>query len=262
MKLISWNVNGIRSIYSKGFASFVKHFSPDILCLQETKICTKQASEELSIPNEYEVFFCSAEKKGYSGTATFVHNSVKHNHKKLSRIIGIDRFDTEGRFVITHHPSFLLYNVYIPSGTSGEERQEFKYDFLDGFLCHLNNLPKVQKDKLIICGDFNICHKPIDIHHPKEAEKKQLSGFLPDERLWMDKFTESGFIDTFRLINGNDLQLFTWWSYRANSRNKNLGWRIDYFFVSKPLTKKVKNAGILSDIKGSDHCPIFLEMNF
>ncbi len=260
MKLISWNVNGIRSIYRKGLDDFLAIEKPDILCLQETKISINSLDELPANPNNYDCFFSSAEKPGYSGVSTYIKDEIPHLTKDPDAGIGISEFDNEGRFLITDHGDFVLYNIYFPSGTTGDLRQNFKYKFLDSTLEHIKSLPKNVRDKLIICGDYNICHKEIDIHHPDVATKRELSGFLPEERAWMDKLTASGFTDSFRAINGDVQKQYTWWTYRAGARDKNLGWRIDYFFVANNLAKKIKSAKILNNIKGSDHCPITLEL--
>lgn len=259
MKLISWNVNGIRAVQKKGYISFVQKQKPDILCLQETKIAIENI-DELEHPAEYQFYLSPAKKKGYSGVATYITKGLltsKSNEIKLG--LGKKAFDEEGRFLVTKHNDFILYNIYIPSGTMGEERQNFKYKFLDFILDYLKKLPKAEFNRSIICGDFNICHNDIDIHHPEKATKLGLSGFLPDERAWMNKFTELGFVDTFRFLHPKK-QAYSWWTYRAGAREKNLGWRIDYFFVASALSKRIKRAEILSDVQGSDHCPILLEL--
>jgi len=261
MKLISWNVNGIRSIQKKGFSSFVARQKPELLCVQEVKVGQDQIE---AIPIElknYQVHCSLAERRGYSGVATYTQDGTTLNKRTLKTGIGIERFDSEGRFLISKHKDFTLYNLYIPSGTSGDERQAYKYDYLDDFLAHIKKLQKKTSDKLIICGDFNICHKAIDIHHPKEAEERELTGFLPEERAWVDKFEASGFVDTFRHVHGNKPGQYSWWSYRAASREKNLGWRIDYIWVSKALVKRVKDARILKTVGGSDHCPVMITLS-
>lgn len=261
MKIISWNVNGLRSILKKGFGEFVESYNPDILCLQEIKIGREQPIPEELRQLGYELVVSAAEKKGYSGVLTFVKEGTPFSAKKSKLGINIAEFDSEGRFAITEHEDFLLYNVYIPSGTTGELRQQFKYDFLEHFLKHLKKLSQGKRKRLVICGDFNICHRSIDIHHPDVATKRQLSGFLPEEREWLDLFIDSGFVDTFRLINGDKKDIYSWWSYRAGSRGKNLGWRIDYLFVAKELSKKVVDASIETSINGSDHCPVTLTLD-
>ncbi len=257
MRLVSWNVNGLRSVHEKGLTGILTQLAPDVACLQETKAQREQLVKE--IYEEGDWYFSSAEKKGYSGVATIVR-TPKYLPQAVHYGIGTPEFDREGRFTITEHGDLTLYNIYFPSGTSGEERQGFKYEFLDGVFDHLQSLPQSRRDRLIITGDFNICHKEVDIHHPAEATKRQLTGFLPEERAWMDKFVELGFTDTFRLKNGEVSGRYSWWSFRANSRAKNLGWRIDYFFVSNALAKRVKKADIFEDIRGSDHCPLLLEL--
>lgn len=260
MKLISWNVNGLRAVQKKGFAEFVKKEKPDILCLQETKIGRESLDKVDTSLKGYFSHFSSAVKPGYSGVASYFKDGSKVDEKKIGFGIKEKKFDDEGRFLISHHKDFVLYNIYFPSGTSGEIRQDFKYKFLNKLFKHIEKLPKATRDKLIICGDYNICHKEIDIHHPDKAEKLELSGFLPDERKWMDKFADAGFVDTFRHVNGEKKGIYSWWSYRAGARKKNLGWRIDYFFVADKLKKKIKDAKILTKVEGSDHCPIVLEL--
>ncbi len=261
MKLISWNVNGLRSICQKGFLAFAAGEKPDIICLQETKLQDDQVKEEQMVPPGYCAHFSAAEKRGYSGVATFLTRKMDSSVQRQSKAIGSKRFDTEGRFLITRTKNFILYNVYVPSGTMGDERQSFKYKFLDVFSAHLSSLSKADFSKLIICGDFNICHREIDIHHPAEAEKRQLSGFLPEERKWMENFLRLGLVDTFRLCHGDIKGIFSWWTFRAGARQKNLGWRIDYVFVASALAKKVRKAGIMTKVTGSDHCPVMLDIS-
>ncbi len=258
LTLWSWNVNGYRSALSKGIRELIKNNGPDILCLQETKVAPEQLEEtDRSFP-EFEVWYSSAQKKGYSGVATFVREKPELLPSQVQHGIGEAIFDNEGRFVISTHKDFTLYNLYLPSGTSGDERQAFKYKFLDSFYAHLAGLPQKTRDALIICGDFNICHREIDIHHPAQATRLQLTGFLPEERAWVDRFLELGFVDTFRHVHGDVKDRYSWWSFRANSRQKNLGWRLDYFFVSQKLASRVTRADILMDTTGSDHCPVVL----
>lgn len=259
-KLISWNVNGIRAASRKGFPDFFNEQGADIVCLQEIKIHEEQLNGELSFPN-YQPYCSYAEKKGYSGVATLSHSGLPLKEKEIRFGIGAEEFDSEGRFVITPYEDFTLYNMYIPSGTTGEARQDFKYSFLDTLSTHLKGLPAKEREKVVLCGDFNICHQDIDIHHPETATKRELSGFLPAERAWLDRLCEMGFVDTFRHAQGDTADAYTWWSYRAGARKKNLGWRIDYFFVAKEMASRVKNAEILASVEGSDHCPITLELD-
>lgn len=266
LKLVSWNVNGIRSCLSKGMSKYVDEHNPDILCLQEIKaeheIMEKIAKDHFP---QYTLFNSSALKKGYSGVSTLVKKDIceiigEHSTRIYSKPDSdikdySEFFENEGRFSITRSQYFTLFNVYIPSGTSGEERQALKYIFLDNFMTALKKELSLDMP-VVLCGDFNICHKPIDIHHPKIAEQRQLTGFLPQERAWLDKLIEAGFIDCYRKIHGDIQNIYTWWSYRAGSRPKNLGWRIDYFFCNKLMSNRLKEADIHSQIKGSDHCPI------
>lgn len=257
MKLLSWNLNGIRSAHSKGLAHVLSDLAPDIACFQETKAHKEQLPPEIYQQGQWH--FSSATKRGYSGVATATLNS-KFAPLSVRHGIDIERFDSEGRFIITEHEGFTLYNIYFPSGTSGDERQGFKYEFLDALLEHFKSLPSKARDKLIITGDFNICHKEIDIHHPEVATQRELTGFLPEERAWMDRFVDLGFVDTFRHKFPSQAHRYSWWSFRANSREKNLGWRIDYIFVSEALAGSIHKASIHENILGSDHCPIMLEL--
>ena len=259
MKIIYWNVNGLRSALSKGLKNFVLKEKPDIICLQEIKTLREQIPErDLTFDGKYNAYILSAKRKGYSGVATFV--KADNSPLNVEYKIGHKKSDQEGRFLMSSFKDFDLYNIYFPSGTSGDDRQRFKYKFLDCVYDYFASLDKKKFQRSIICGDFNICHKEIDIHHPEKAEKLKLTGFLPRERRWMDKFTELGFIDTFRHVNGDGKNYYTWWSYRANARAKNLGWRIDYIFCAAKFRQQIRNARILSDIRGSDHCPISLEL--
>lgn len=259
MKLISWNVNGIRSIYKKGFLDHVGTWDADIICLQEHKAQHEKLSDTiLNIPG-YRAYFSSALRPGYSGVTTYIRDFISVSSVQYG--IGDSRFDDEGRFLILKIESprpVLLYNIYFPSGTTGEVRQQYKYDFLDTVTSHLNSLPAEDRAKLIVTGDFNICHTELDIHHPETATKRQLSGFLPDERAWMDSLIEYGFVDSFRHHNGPVKDIYSWWTYRAGAREKNKGWRIDYFFVHKELARYISTADIYTEVRGSDHCPIAL----
>jgi exodeoxyribonuclease III len=260
MKLISWNVNGLRSIEKKGVGDFLIKESPDIFCIQETKIGESQLSSVKIELSGYNPYFSSATKKGYSGVATYINSNLPIEKDNIGFGIGNASFDSEGRVLITNHEDFILYNIYFPSGTMGETRQNFKYGFLSAFYDHIKSLNKSVRERLIICGDFNICHREIDIHHPDKAEKLGLSGFLPEERKWMDAFQALGFIDSFRHIHGDDKDQYTWWTYRAGARGKNLGWRIDYIFISEALRNRLKGANILSSVLGSDHAPVMINL--
>jgi exodeoxyribonuclease-3 len=252
LRIISWNVNGLRSVAKKGFFEFIEKDNPDIICIQETKAREEDLTKELKEIPGYNSFFSSPERKGYSGVGVYSKEkpvSVKDN-------FGIDKFDNEGRALILEYPAFILLNVYFPNGKMSDERLKYKMDFYDMFLDYTNNLLN-QGKKIIVCGDVNTAHKEIDIARPKENEK--ISGFLPRERLWIDKFLETGFIDTFRHFN-KDPANYSWWDYKSKARERNVGWRIDYFYISNNLIDKLKSAFILNNVFGSDHCPIGLEI--
>jgi len=248
MKIISWNVNGIRAIAKKGFADWVKKENPDILCLQETKATEEQIPKDIkSLP--YKQFYLSASsRKGYSGVGLL----TKIEPNSVSYGLGVEEFDREGRVISADYGDFILFNVYFPNGKASKERLDFKLRFYDKFLEVVRDL----KDKgrgVIICGDVNTAHKEIDLARPKENEK--VSGFLPIEREWIDKLIASGFVDTFRMFVKEGGH-YSWWDYKSRARERNVGWRIDYFFVSENLKDRVKDAFILSDVYGSDHCPV------
>jgi len=253
MKIYSYNVNGIRSAINKGFIDWLKTVSPDILCLQELKAHPGQINEKDFTRLGYKMYWHPAEKKGYSGVAILSRKEPEH----VEYGSGMSQYDKEGRILRADYNNFSLMSLYIPSGSSGEERQSFKMKFLGEFLSYVANL-KQRKKNLIISGDFNICHRPIDIHNP--VSNKNSSGFLPEEREWVTQFLQTGFIDTFRFFNDQPHQ-YTWWSFRSNARSKNLGWRIDYHMVTNEMKKRLVQAKIFMDIKHSDHCPILLEIN-
>jgi exodeoxyribonuclease-3 len=253
MKLISYNVNGIRSALNKGFAEWLSVENPDVIGLQEIKASEQDLDASIFRDLGYELYWYPAVKKGYSGVGIF----TKVKPKSIKYGMGLDKYDDEGRVLQVNFEDFSFISAYFPSGTTGDDRQRFKYEFLDDVFGYIQELKK-EFPNLILSGDYNICHKPIDIHNP--ISNKNSSGFLPEERAWMDKFTESGFIDSFRHFNPNPHQ-YTWWSYRANSRSKNLGWRIDYHMVTNDLQNRLKSAVILPHIIHSDHCPISLELS-
>lgn len=224
----------------------------DVVCLQEIKAMPEQFDQTLFNEIGYDCYIHSANKKGYSGVA--ILSKLKPQNVEYG--CGIDEIDFEGRVIRADYKDFSIMSVYFPSGSSGDLRQEFKFKFLDLFATYIHDL-RNKIPNLIICGDFNICHKPIDIHNP--VRNKNTSGFLPEERYWMDKFIESGFTDVFRIEN-KEPHNYTWWSYRANARAKNLGWRIDYIMINKTIISKYKRSVILSKAKHSDHCPVLLEL--
>lgn len=254
MKLITWNVNGIRAVLNKGFLEWFNKESPDILCLQETKAHPDQLGFELTHPKGYHSYFSSHEgKKGYSGVATF----TKREPIKVMEGIGIEQFDREGRVLVTEFDQFILFNVYFPNGKASSDRLQYKLEFYEAFLKHIEELRKKEK-KIIFCGDVNTAHKEIDLAHPKENE--DVSGFLPIERKWIDRVIEKGYIDSLREFHPEAGQ-YTWWSMRTGARERNVGWRIDYVFLQKELQKHLKNATILPDVTGSDHCPMAIELD-
>lgn len=248
IQILSYNVNGIRAALNKGLADWIKESSPDMLCIQETKAGPAQIEVPLFEHLGYHVYIHSAEKKGYSGVMTL----TKEEPLQIIPGMGMLKYDMEGRVLRTDYPGFTLVNVYIPSGTTGDVRQDFKMEFLADFTRYIEKL-REEKSRILVCGDYNICHKPIDINHPERHQKS--SGFLPEERAWFDTFIDGGMVDTFRLFNDQHDQ-YSWWSYRAGSRGKNLGWRIDYHLVSEPLKPAVKEASLLNEVVHSDHCPV------
>lgn len=253
LKLLSWNVNGIRAVQKKGFVEWLLKENPDMLCVQETKAHPEQLSEELLNINGYNSYFSSSiVKKGYSGVAIY----TKEEPIKVEHGFGIPKFDDEGRIIAAEYKNFTLINIYYPNGKASPERLQYKMDFYDAFLDYANKLV-VKGKHLLICGDVNTAHKEIDLARPKENEKT--SGFLPIEREWMDKFFSNGYHDTFRMFNSEPEQ-YSWWDMVTRARDRNVGWRIDYFFVSDNFKKNVKDAFILPEVMGSDHCPVGLEI--
>ena len=231
---------------------WIESVNPDIVCLQEIKAMPDQFDNTLFNKLGFECYILSATKKGYSGVA--IMSKIKPKHIEYG--CGIEEIDFEGRIIRADYDGFSVMSVYFPSGSSGDIRQDFKFKFLDLFENYIANL-KTDIPNLVICGDYNICHKSIDIHNP--VRNKNTSGFLPEERDWMTKFIDSGFVDVFRIDN-QDPHNYTWWSYRANARVKNLGWRIDYILISDKLLSKYKRSVILSKAVHSDHCPVLLEL--
>jgi exodeoxyribonuclease III len=253
-KIITYNVNGIRAAVQKGFLDWLKVTDPDIICIQETKAQPDQVPVFEMAGLGYQSYIFSAKKRGYSGVAIFSKTEPDH----LEYGMGIEKYDHEGRMIRADYGDVSVMSVYHPSGSSGEERQAFKMAWLDDFIKYIHDLKK-KRPNLILSGDFNICHKPIDIHDPIGNAKS--SGFLPEERAWLSGFLDTGFIDSFRYFNQQPHQ-YTWWTFRMNARDRNLGWRIDYNMVSKSLEKKLKRALILTQARHSDHCPVLLEAEF
>jgi len=254
MKLISWNVNGIRAVQRKGFEEWLHKESPDVLCLQETKANPDQLGFELTHPKGYHANFSSSVvKKGYSGVVTY----SKEEPISVSEGLGIEKFDQEGRVVTTEFKEFTLLNVYFPNGKASSERLQYKLEFYEAFLKHIDGLRNKGKN-IIFCGDVNTAHKAIDLARPKANEN--ISGFLHVEREWIDQVVKKGYIDCLREFH-EESDVYTWWSMRSGARARNVGWRIDYFFLQENLLMNLKDSYIMSDVQGSDHCPVFIKLD-
>lgn len=255
-KLISWNVNGIRAILKKDFWKLVHEMNPDVLALQETKADDSVMQTEILSHNEYQTYWHSNQvKKGYSGVATLSKLPIVAH----SQGFGIERFDQEGRVIETKFKDFTLLNIYFPNGGQGPHRVDYKIEFYDCCLNYIENLRK-KGEKVIICGDYNTAHHEIDLHDPKGNQNT--TGFLPIERAWLDKLVAHDYIDTFRFIHPDAKDVYTWWDMRTRSRDRNKGWRIDYFFMPKELSPHLKSAFVLPEVIGSDHCPLGVEVEF
>ena len=254
MKILTYDVNGIRAALRKDFSSWLKAVNPDIICLQEIKANPEQFKESVFTDLGYHCFWNPAKKKGYSGVAILTKTKPQH----VEYDCGIEEIDFEGRILRADFDRFSVMSAYFPSGSSGDIRQEFKMKFLTQFQNYVNVLKK-DFPNLVISGDYNICHKAIDIHNPQR--NKNTSGFLPEERQWMSEFIASGFTDSFRHLNPEPHN-YSWWSYRANARAKNLGWRIDYNMISENLLSNLSRSAILSQAHHSDHCPVLVELEF
>jgi exodeoxyribonuclease-3 len=250
MNITTWNVNGIRAALGKGLSTWIQKEAPDVLCLQEIKVKPEQLTDSQRDFLGYEVVWNPAERPGYSGVATFLRET------QSEFTLGMDepRFDIEGRVIRTRHPGFLLYNIYFPNGQRGHDRVTYKLDFYSRLLNICDTLIAAGEN-IILTGDFNTAHQPIDLRHPKENEKT--SGFLPEERDWVDRYLNHGFVDVYRLLYPDRVQ-YTWWTYISNARARNVGWRIDYFLVSKNLVPRIQDVVIRDDVPGSDHCPVTL----
>ena len=253
MKILSWNVNGLRAIHKKDSLQCFLKENADIFCLQETKASPDQLPDELKNINGYFSYFAHSEiKKGYSGVAIY----TKEKPEKVEYGMGIKEFDQEGRLLTLHFKNFTLLTVYFPNGGQSPERLKYKLDFYDAFLKHIEGLRK-NGHKIIFCGDVNTAHEEIDLARPKENEMN--TGFLPEERAWIDEVIRHGYIDTFRNLNPNKKDSYSYWDIKTRARDRNVGWRLDYFFISSDLQKDLKEAFILKDIFGSDHAPVGIE---
>jgi len=254
IRILCWNVNGIRAVVKKGFFQWLRKESPDIICLQETKASPEKLTKALLEPSGYQTYWNYPERKGYAGVATI----TKEKPVRTQNGLGLKAFDTEGRIIISEYPEFTLYNVYFPNGKQGTERLKYKLDFYNAFFNYLESRRR-RGEKLIFCGDVNTAHNEIDLARPKENSK--ISGFLPVERVWLDKLVAYGYIDTFRHFNKEPGQ-YTWWDMKTGARERNVGWRIDYFFITENILPYVDKAFIMRDVTGSDHCPIGLALKF
>ncbi len=254
MKIVSYNVNGIRSAMSKGLVNFMQKENADVYCFQETKAMKEQINDAyiFEVAGYKNHYWFSAEKKGYSGVALFCKNEPDH----IEYGFGNEDYDKEGRIIRADYGDTSIISVYIPSGSSGDLRQSYKMVWLDFFHQYIDDL-KSKRPNLIICGDYNICHQAIDIHDP--VSNKNSSGFLPEEREWMSRFIESGFEDSFRAYNKAPHN-YSWWSYRAGARARNKGWRIDYCMVADKIKNRMNDAGIIPSAMHSDHCPVWVDM--
>jgi exodeoxyribonuclease III len=252
IRLISWNVNGLRAVHKKGFLDWFAGALPDILCLQETKAEEAQLPFDLRTVPGYTPYFDSALRKGYSGVALY----TLPKPEEVRRGFGIKKFDGEGRTLMADYGSFMLFNVYFPNGGQGPERLKYKLDFYDAFLDSIEKIRKKGRH-IVICGDVNTAHNEIDLARPKENQTN--TGFLPEERAWIDRLLAAGYIDTFRMFCTEGGR-YTWWDMKTRARERNVGWRLDYFFVSESLRGKVKSAGIMPEVTGSDHCPVCLTL--
>jgi exodeoxyribonuclease-3 len=248
MKIITWNVNGMRAALGKGALDWAFGQNPDVLCLQEVKARPDQLTEDWRTRPGYEVIWNPAERPGYSGVATFSASSPLDFERGLSEA----RFDIEGRVIRTRHPDFLLFNIYFPNGQRGQERVDYKLDFYARLLEICDTL-HAAGENIVVTGDFNTAHMPIDLKNPKENETT--SGFLPEEREWVQTFLDHGFVDVYRKLHPNQEQ-YTWWTYRFAARARGIGWRLDYFLVSEKLASHVRDVIIHEDVQGSDHCPV------
>jgi len=253
MKIYSWNVNGLRAVMKKDFLPWITTQMPDVLCLQETKLQSDQLEDNVKNIEGYYSYYSFAEKKGYSGVATY----TRVEPEKVLHGIGIEEFDREGRILITFFKEFVVINIYFPNGQRDEERLDYKLRFYDAILDYCNALV-LEGQKLVICGDYNTAHTPMDIKNAKANENT--SGFLKIEREWLDKLIENGYTDTFRYMEPETIK-YSWWSYMFKARERNTGWRIDYHFVSNNLLKAVKSVDILNEVFGSDHCPVVVEID-
>jgi len=253
MKLFTWNVNGIRAVQKKGFLDWLNSTQPDILGIQETKAHPDQLDDALKAPPGYHTYWAAAERKGYSGVALY----SKTEPKSVQIGLGIEEYDVEGRTIVAEYDDFVFITAYFPNGSRDHSRVPYKMAYKTAFLQYCENL-RAEGKSVIFCGDVNTAHQPVDLARPKQNEKT--TGFLPEERVWIDQAIETGYLDIYRKLNPEKEGAYSWWSYRGGAREKNVGWRIDYFFISPDLEERVETAEIHADVMGSDHCPISLTL--
>jgi exodeoxyribonuclease-3 len=251
-QIASWNVNGIRAAHKKGLLDYIQHEAADIVCLQETKARPQQLTEELTAPEGYTAYFSSAEKSGYSGVVTYSRSEPRSVQE-----LGIEEYDREGRVLVLEYPDFVLINGYFPNSQAEGARLDYKLGYCNAILELCNRLVS-EGTHVVVCGDYNIAHQPIDLARPKQNEGNP--GYLPEERAWMSSFLEAGYTDTFRMFTSEGGH-YTWWSYRTRGRERNVGWRLDYFCVDNDLAPRVKRSEIRSEVYGSDHCPVVLTLD-
>lgn len=253
MKIVTWNVNGLRAVLNKGAGDWWISQDFDVLCLQEIKAMPEQLTgPQLATFDGAQAVWHPAQRKGYSGVATFLWTEALSNQTGM----GVERFDQEGRVIQTRFKDFTLFNIYFPNGQRDRDRLQYKLDFY-AYLLDLCDQMHARGEKIILTGDFNTAHQEIDLRNPKQNAKT--SGFLPEERAWIDKYLAHGFVDIFRALNPEKEQ-YTWWTYRANARARNVGWRLDYYLISEGLVEQVKDIMVLDEVLGSDHCPVVLEL--
>lgn len=255
LDLYSWNVNGVRAIHRKGFLNWVDRVGPDILGIQETKARPEQLDQELSNPQGYKAFWDSAERKGYSGVALF----TRQDPLDVTFGLGIEDFDREGRTITAHYDAFSLITTYVPNGARDHQRVPFKMAFKQALFRRCQELREGGRS-VVLCGDINTAHREVDLARPRQNQDH--TGFLPQERAWIDKLIQAGYMDTYRSLHPKQEGAYTWWAYWGNARARNVGWRLDYFFVSPDLRDRVESADILDHVEGSDHCPIHLRLTW
>jgi exodeoxyribonuclease-3 len=252
MKLVTWNVNGIRSVYGKGFTDYLATEKPDVICLQEVKCATDELSDEIQRPRGYRGYWHAAEKKGYSGVALY----SRKEPLAITGGMGDPEIDREGRVLVAEFTDFVLVNAYFPNSQRSHQRLPYKLEFCNKMLAFMESW-RARGKGVVVCGDYNIAHQEIDLRNPKSNMKN--AGFLPEERAWMDKLVGAGYVDTFRHFN-KEPGHYTWWSYRPGVREKNIGWRLDHFFANREMSDRLKAAHHRPEVKGSDHCPVVLEL--